>query len=151
MRFADIASRTNATTILREWFDALRDAGQRLENYTGEVIEETSFAVVNNQSSAANVTGLVFDSADVHAAFIDYRIRRVTTGGGATELVEAGQLTAIYRPSTGWELSIGPSSGDDAGLVFTITSIGQVQYTSTNITGTPSVSEMKFKARCIGA
>lgn len=153
MRFADITSRVNGTKILYSWFDALRDAGLRLETLLGgsDLITETAFTIANNQSSAANVTGLVFNHGSVGAAFIDYWIKRVTTSSGAVERTEAGRLLVSWDLSAAtWRIVPVGSGPDESGVSFSITSAGQVQYTSDSITGTPSVSKMKFRATTMG-
>lgn len=146
--FTAIPVRENGLDIEAGWFNALRLAGITIANAVlGAVfIEETSFTVANNQVAAANVTGLVFSGATVRSAVVDYYVYRNTTGGGATELAEAGKMVLAYKTvAASWELALGPSVGD-AGMLFSVTAVGQVQYTSTNITGTAATSKMKFKA-----
>jgi len=150
MSFNTIPSRNNGQAIQYGWFDALRDAGILLENFIGTgFVAESQMTIVNNQSSAANVTGLVFDKTQVGAAFIDYFIVRKTS---TENLTEAGVMTATYDDSiAGWILSVGPvAANNDSGVILTITTTGQIQYTSTNLTGTPVTSKMKFKARTLG-
>lgn len=110
---------------------------------------EKSFELTNNLSVAADVEGLSFDSAKVSQAAIDYLIQRVTTGGGAVEKIETGTFFAAYLPtSNNWVLSEVPST---AGITLTVTTGGQIQYTSTNETGTASISKLTFKARTLSA
>jgi hypothetical protein len=110
---------------------------------------EQYFTLVNNQSVAADIDGLKFDLAKVGQVTVDYLIQRVTTGGGATELIETGTLYAAYKPtSNDWFLINVPSS---AGITLSITSSGQIQYTSTNVTGTASISKLTFRARTLAA
>ena len=113
--------------------------------------QEQSFALVNNQSSAANITGLKFNHKKVSMAAIDYCVQRVTTSTGAVELTEAGLLYAVYEPtSEDWALQAMTGAGpDDAGITFTITAAGQVQYTTTNITGTAYLSRIFWRARTL--
>lgn len=129
------------------WWNALRTAGILVESFLGTFIGETSFTVANNQVAAANVTGLSFAGASVRSFVVDYEIYRNTTGGGATELAEAGMLVGVFSTvASTWEMIQAPVVGD-AGVELSITAGGQVQYTSSNITGTPASSYMKFKAR----
>lgn len=112
-------------------------------------IAETQFTIANNQTSASDIVGLFFDPTNTRAAFVSYYIYRKTTDTGAVELAEAGTINAVYKPIEGvWELS--RTATGDAGVTMTCTALGQFQYTSTNITGTPSVSIIKFKASAIG-
>lgn len=129
------------------WWNSLRDAGIAIEQWLGTYITETLFSIANNQVAPSDITGLAFDPTKIGGFTIDYRVYRNTTGGGATELAEQGQLVGAYSPVAGtWEMTEGPDVGD-AGIDFSITNAGQVQYTSTNISGTPANSYIRFKAR----
>lgn len=103
----------------------------------------TSFNLTNNQSSAANVTGLVFDTTQVRSAIISYSIYISTT---TNEKSECGQIYITYKSTAGtWELAqynVGTS-----GVVFTITNSGQIQYTSTNVSGASYSGKLKFSAK----
>jgi len=118
-----------------------------LNNLQGtDDIPETSFTVANNNAVATDVVGLVFNPASVRAGVIDYSIYRSTS---ITELAEKGKMEIIYKngASSGTKWSIGRVFfGDDAGVVFTMTDAGQVQYTSTNLSGTGYSGIMKFEA-----
>lgn len=115
--------------------------------------EEQSFQLTNNLGVAADITGLTFDKAGVSQAIIDYVIQRVTTGGGATELIEAGIKYVVYKPTTAaWAIGTFGTPGPGAsGVTLTITATGQVQYTSSNITGTASISRIVWRARTLAA
>lgn len=128
-------------------------------NFQGQqYIPETTFTLVNNQVAAANVTGLLFSGALVRSAEIDVTFYRNTTGGGATELSARGKLLATFKTvAASWDLSyvgvdgdIDSGTGTPAGILLSITSAGQVQYTSTNITGTAATSKMSFRAATMG-
>lgn len=111
-------------------------------------IPETTFNIANNQSSLATVTGLDFNPATVRSAVIDYSIYRTTN---STELAEKGTLELVYKNggTVTEKWSIGRVFfGDDAGVEFSMTDAGQMEYTSTNVSGTGYVGEMKFEARC---
>lgn len=148
--FASIPIRNNGEEIDDSWFNTLRAAGADLESYIGSFIAETGFNIVNNQETPANITGLLFDALTQGAAFIDYEIYRNTTGGGATKRKEVGMLLVSYTPggSPLWEITQ-PAFMGSAGVEFSITSGGQVQYTSDNQSGTADVSRMRFKARAM--
>lgn len=111
--------------------------------------EERSFALTNNQAPSAVISGLSFDKSFVSAAAIDYLIQRVTTGVGATELVECGTFYIGYNPtSLAWSLWNGPST---AGVTLTISAAGEIKYLSTDITGTASISKIVCRARTFTA
>ncbi len=110
----------------------------------------STFSIVNNQSSVADVTGLLFSGAVTQSFVAEYFIYRNTTSTGATELASRGMMIGAYSPvAATWEMSVGPQVGD-AGITFSITAAGQVQYTSTNITGTAATSKMSFFKRTLG-
>lgn len=139
----------NAGLIARIWrtfFDGIKS---RLD----PLGEEMAFQLTNNNATPADIVGLSFGKAGVSQAIFDYVIQRVTTGGSATELIEAGIKYAVYNPTSN-DWSIGPlgTPGPDAGgITFSITAAGQVQYTSSNITGTHSISRIVWRARTLAA
>jgi len=100
-------------------------------------IDQTSFPASNNQSSAANITSFVFSNA-------------VTRGFEAVVTIERGSTYAEYtlkgiQKSSSWEMSQ-DYIGDDTGIAFSITSSGQIQYTSTN---TGFGATIKFRASTV--
>lgn len=114
---------------------------------------ETSFALLNNQSSAANIEGLQFDYRKVNQATIEYLIQRITTGTGATEIITTGMFMVTYKPvSQTWHIvNIGTPGPSASGITFSITTGGQVQYTSSNITGDENISKITYRARTLSA
>jgi uncharacterized delta-60 repeat protein len=73
------------------------------------------------------------------------RLVRLDADGVPTELMTQGSFSGIYRPtSLEWELGGFSSAGDASDVTFSITTLGQVQYTSTNISGTEIESTMKW-------
>lgn len=64
---------------------------------------------------------------------------------GSSELMEVGTFSGVYRPSnSSWSLLNETFSGDDSGVTLSINSSGQLQYTSTNLSGTLLESQSKF-------
>lgn len=102
-------------------------------------IQETLYGAANNQTTPTNVTGFAFSNAVVRSfkALVSVDI------DATTDLFEAFELLGVQK-STGWDLIVS-STGDDSGIVFSIDSSGQVQYTSTNITGFVT-NRLKFRA-----
>lgn len=151
MKFSDIPNRTPGPTDL-SWWNSLKLAGQRLESLLGGgLIIETSFTIANNQSSFADVTGLSFDPTLYRSFVFEYQIYRNTTGAGATELAEKGSIIGVFSTVAGtWEWTQGPAVGNAGITDWNVTNAGQVQYKSSNITGTPATSQMKFKATTMG-
>lgn len=102
-------------------------------------IPETSFSLANNQASPANVTGLAFSNATARS----FRVHASVIIDATADLFEVYELSGIQKGSS-WDMSQ-TSTGDDAGLTFSITNAGQIQYTSTNNAGFVS-GTLKFRA-----
>lgn len=103
----------------------------------------------------ARVEGLNFNFKGTSAAIVEFVAQRITTGGGAQELVEVSQHVFVYKPTTAaWEYATSPTwedRPDDASLTFFITAEGQVEYQSTAVTGTASISKLTWRARTFQA
>lgn len=110
----------------------------RLLKASGD-INETSFSAANNQSLAADVTGLAFANGTVRSfeALVSVAL------DATSDLFEQFTLKGIQRGSD-WQMSQS-SIGDDSGFDFSITNAGQVQYVSGNASGFVSATT-KFRA-----
>jgi len=95
------------------------------------------FTGANNQSAAIDVTNLYLDPALVRSFVAEVQVVIDATA----KLYETFTLKGIQRESDFVMTSI--SVGDNSGVNFTITSLGQVQYTSGNSSGFVSLT-MKF-------
>lgn len=112
-------------------------------------ISPTTAAISNNISAAADITGLSLNSANVKSAKIQYHIYRDTS---ASSLMEAGTFELAYKASaTSWNLTNRTFGGDTSGITLTATTAGQVQYTSTNITGTGYSGVIAFRGSALPA
>lgn len=136
-----------------ETSDFLEEVSRVLGTLLGaEDIIETTVSLANNQSSAANIAGLLFDNAIVQGAIIEYSVIRSTddvTYGRA----ETGLITAVYdanHPTNKWQLS--QQRVGNAGVSLSINdtgSNGQFQYTTTNLAGANYAGQIVFKARAV--
>lgn len=113
----------------------------------------TTVSIANNQSSSAVVSGLSFDIASTKGAFVEYNIERSVTG---TKHSETGTLILTYNSlSTTWDIAryhAGTSGDTIDGVQFTAVnsgSLGQVYYTSDNLSGSSYDGKMRFRARVI--
>ena len=106
--------------------------------------DEISFPLVNEQLTPANITPLKFDSQYCSQATIEYCIQRCTS---SYSFITSGVCYATYRPDAQiWELSIGGDTlPDNPEAVLSITTLGQVQYTTTYLAGTPAQSRIFFR------
>lgn len=110
-------------------------------------ILQTAFNITNNVSVAEDITGLAFNAASVRAADIDYSVFRVS-GDSPDGQSETGKLRLLYDNAVGWSIGSGGIIGN-SGVSFSILPSGQLQYTSTELTGGSYVGTMKFRAKAL--
>jgi len=88
-----------------------------------------TFAGANNVLSPADVTGVSFPVSSVRSCSISIAVSISCSTGG--NLFAMYSIDAIQN-DLGWQVF--PSCvGDNTGVVFSITPVGQLQYTSTNV------------------
>lgn len=98
-------------------------------------------ALSNNVTSPTNITSLAFDGSVTNRFTLDYRIFRSTS---LTSLAQAGQLRGVYNSTTTtWYLSDN-FTGQNAEITFSITSAGQIQYVSSNLSGTGHSATLSY-------
>lgn len=108
------------------------------------IVSQTSSTIVNNQSTPANITGLIFNPTLFRGVKIEYSIYR-QTDTASSAVAQMGQLRFVYNTQAGVWLTSDDYAGQDAGVTFTIDNTsGQIQYTSTDITGTNYVGTLKY-------
>ena len=101
----------------------------------GDILETTA-NIADNQASATTIVGLAFDSGVLRSAKVDYAINRV-------DAFETGTISLIYDSNASdWLMS--QESTSDAGVTFSVTSTGQIQYTSSS---TGNTGTIKFVAK----
>ncbi len=104
-------------------------------------ILETGANIANNVTSVQDVTDLKFDAAIVRSFSI---IGNITRTYDSNSVYEEFALSGLKNAS-GWVIQ--QDGIGQAGVTFTITSAGQVQYTSSNLSYTTSYSGLvKFRA-----
>lgn len=111
---------------------------------SGDITGNTTLA--NNQSSVADVTGLLFDGVATRSVLIKFAIYRNTSG---SEQESTGNISLGYKTTAAdWTISTEGFQGN-AGITFSVTSSGQVQYISTNMAGTGYVGTVKWLYKTI--
>lgn len=102
------------------------------------------FTILNNQGVALSLAGLVYDSTLYKSVRIFYELVRKTD---SSERVANGEMVVIYNALTNdWTLKPGMWEGDPApGVTFSITALGQVQYTSDNQAGANYSGVLKIR------
>ncbi len=104
-------------------------------------ILETGASISNNQVTPADVTDLKFDGTVVRSFVIEGNITRIAD---TTAKYEEFTLVGL-REGTDWVLQ--QDGVGNSGVTFSITPVGQVQYTSINMTVVSTYSGLiKFKA-----
>ena len=103
---------------------------------------EGSFTIANNQAAAANVTNVAFSSSVTKSFILDYSIFRSSS---LESYAQAGRLRGVYNSTTTQWLMSDDYSGQNAGVTFSITSGGQVQYVSSNMTGTGYSGSLEYR------
>jgi hypothetical protein len=102
-------------------------------------IDEKLFSISNSQAIPDNVHNFVFSNSVVRAFEALVSVEIVATAS----LYETVKISGIQKGSD-WDITI-TSSGDVSGVTFSITSSGQIQYTSDNVAGFVS-GIVKFRA-----
>lgn len=122
-----------------DWAQAVTD---NLNSLSGPAdILNTVANISNNITSPTLIPGLSFDSTVVKGAKVDYNVYRVTS---TNEVVEQGIMLLSYKPNAMlWDLTL--VSGQNSNVVFSITTSGQMQYTSDNMPGLNYSGEITFR------
>lgn len=136
-----------------DWGEEVTDWAVAVSNQLNSIsgasdIPNTTFTLANNQSAAASINGFAFSTTFVRAFQAEYFIERDTDS--TTKVTESGILYGNYNSEDGsWDLN--QEAVGDAGITFSITGAGQVQYVSTNIAGSSYTGQIKFSATTIQA
>lgn len=139
-----------------DWAPAIIQFAQAVELALANVVNpfdvapQTFFLDSYNSASNVNIPALSFSTNSVRAVFIRYSIIRTTNSSNVSE---AGDIVALYNPanSTGmkWSLSQVKDIGPGAQLDFNMTDGGQIQFTTTSISGTGHSGKVAFDARAL--
>lgn len=128
---------------LTDFFVAVADA---LESVQGQDdILLTTASISNNVSVFTSIPGFSFSTASVRAIECSYIVERTTTSP-AQKFVESGTIIGNYD---GANWTIASNFVGDAGVTFSISAAGQLQYKSSNITGSSYIGTIKFRAKTI--
>lgn len=110
-------------------------------------IDETAFTFANNQATA-NVTGLVFDSTKSLQARCEIAVTRRTS---TTRQTCTAVLWLSYDAvGATWLLDDYEEHGPGSGITWSVTSAGQVQYATDNMSGSSYSGASHFKATTMG-
>lgn len=105
-------------------------------------IPDTNFTAANNQTTPANVTGLAFANANIRGFEALVAVTRIA----GSNVYEIFTIRGVQKASV-WDIDV-TSTGDESGIVFSITNAGQIQYTSSNLASHVS-SNIRFRAQAL--
>jgi uncharacterized protein YjbI with pentapeptide repeats len=124
-----------------DWAEAVSDSLKSVQQ-PNDLLR--SIATINNNvTTFTNISGFNFDTAEVRTINAEYIIKR-TAVSPAANLVESGFIQGNFD-GTNWNM-VRRQVGD-AGIEFDITPAGQVQYTTTNLTGSSYAGSIIFRAK----
>lgn len=102
-------------------------------------ILETGATILNNQTTFQDIPDFKFNPAVVRSFSVQGSVSRTT---GTTKVYESFVLSGL-RTDTDWILQL--EGFGDSGIILDITPAGQVQYKSSDITGTGYTGLIKFR------
>jgi len=153
VNFPDSAASPNWAPAVIEAVEALADAVNSI-TATFDVSPQVQNIDANNSSNNVDINNLNFPATDVRAATVYYSVYRKTEDSGppdGQEVTEAGQLEISYnasRPVTQkWELV--RTGQSDAFIDFNITDLGQIQFSTTALTGISHTGIISYRAIAI--
>lgn len=145
-----------------QWSPAIIQAFQALSDavnaYTGtfDVAPQTKNIDIYNTSANISIDNLAFPAANVRAVTVFYTVYRKTeesapAAGDNVEVAEAATLVCVYnnsRPSNQkWEV-VRDGSGD-AFVDFNMTDLGQIQFSTTALSGINHTGIIAYRALSI--
>lgn len=110
------------------------------------VDSDVSFTIANNQISPSDVTALLFDGVITRGFILDYSIYR-KTDTALSAVSQIGELRGTFNTQNLTWYIANNSYGQNSGVTFSIQPSGQIQYTSTDISGTNYTGTMKYTVR----
>lgn len=150
IEFPESGSSPNWSPAVIEAVQVLADAVNAVTG-TYDIQPQVQNIDANNSSNNVDITNLVFPSSEVRSATIFYSVHRQTADSGAgdaQEVAEGGQLVIVYNGSNTtnnkWEIS--QYKAGEAQITFTCTDLGQLQFSTTALTGIEHTGTLSFRA-----
>lgn len=102
----------------------------------------------DNPVSNKNITGFFFEPSLVRSVYARYYVYRQTD---STKAIEAGTFTMVYNPdnSPGSKWEVSRQYVQDAQVAFTMTDAGQMQISTTAISGSNHIGNVAFVAQVL--
>ena len=133
------------------WAPAVIDFAVAVENALAGVVgpfdvsPQTLIIDTYNPGTNINIPNLSFSTTVVRGAFIRYTVFRSTS---MTSAYEIGELKIVYNPSgpvnNKWE--VGRQYVGDGSITFNVTDTGQVQFTTTTLSGINHTGQLSYSA-----
>lgn len=136
--------------------DAITALTEAVNAITGtyDVAPQIQNIDANNSSTNVTISNLIFPPAEVRSTVIYYSVYRMTEDSGVgdeQEVAEGGTLTLVYNASNPitnkWEIA--QERVGNASISFSVTDLGQVQFSTTALTGINHVGTLSFRALSI--
>jgi len=109
---------------------------------------QTQDISASNPGTSVNIGSLNFSTALIRSVSVSYAVYRTTN---STTAYEFGNLNAVYSPNnptnSKWEMS--QSRTGNGQISFYMTDTGQMQYTTTTISGTGHSGKISFSATAL--
>jgi len=148
--FPNSGASPNWAPAIIEAIEALTDAVNSVTG-TYDVAPQVQNIDANNSSNNVDLNNLNFPSSDVRAATVYYSVYRMTEDSGppdGQELTESGTLEINFNDSRPvnqkWELV--RSGQGEAQISFNITDLGQIQFSTTALTGINHTGIISYRA-----
>lgn len=101
-----------------------------------------------NPGTNVNINNLTFSTTSVRSAVITYDVYRNTTNGS---VYESGILNIVYNvnnpTNNKWEVA--QQRTNSASISFSVTDAGQVQFSTTTLSGTNHTGQLAFSAKAL--
>lgn len=149
INFPDSAQSPNWAPPIIQFAEAV---AQALSTIVGPYdVSPQIYTMVSNVNTNVALPSLTFSTTFVRGAIITYTVYRNTTGIGAQTLAEVGTLEIVYNPNgptnNKWEIS--DEHTGMSGVTFSVTDQGQVQFSSTDITGLDYTGFIGYTAKAL--
>lgn len=118
-------------------------------------IPPQNYVMTSNVNTNVAIPNLSFPVTDVRGAVIFYGVSRSSTSTGSQQLSQSGMLVLNYDPSQSpgnlWQITNEFASATSSGaqITFSVTDVGQVQFSTTAITGSSPIGSINFRALAV--
>lgn len=146
INFPSSASDPNWSPAIIQFAQAVTDA---LSSVVGPFdIQPQIYTMVANTNSNVDIPNLAFPTSNVRGAFIRYAVFRQTD---TNKLSESGNIIVVFNaskaPGLKWEIV--RDYAQDAQITFAISDVGQISFSTTNLSGPNHTGTISFTAQSL--